>query len=239
MKLHLSPRIDADPMQQFRQMFPGQLPTATNPANSLGLGLTISFSGEQAVDVPGGQRLGLPGGRATFGVRRGELRFVLENCYLPLEDTVLSKPFRVSIEIERQQTKSRELNASTSLDAHNLAAKSASGSAETTTVEVFQVKKVGSEERPAWIFESYGDRTILDGILKEQLLGLLCTEENSCINASFVVRAEDVLLTWGELGMVSDITRNKLAVIERAIVKHCIKPLVASDALCQARWENG
>jgi len=239
MKLHLTSPTHADPMAEIRHLFPTPPSTAVPASQNLNLSLTINFGGAQEIQIPAGQRLGFPAGRATFGVRRGELRFMLENCYLPLEDTVLSKPFRVSIEVERQQTQSREVNASASLDARNLNAKSASGSAETTRVEVFQVKKVGSEAKPAWIFEAYGDRTFLDGLLKEQLLGSLFTQENFCVNASFLVRAEDVLLTWGEWGLANNITRNKLALIERAIVRNYIQPLVASEALCQARWEDG
>jgi len=147
MKLHL--RAIAPP-QPAGFIQPG---VATQPKD-IDLSLTVNFSGEQEIEVPGGKRLGLPGGRATFGVRRGELRFTLHNCNLPLEKISLSKPFKVSIEVERQQSRSSELQAGVSLDNRSVGANVTQGSAEKMMMEVFQVKKVGSEEHPAWIFEA-------------------------------------------------------------------------------------
>lgn len=111
--------------------------------------------------VPGGKRLGLPGGQATLGVRRGQLRFILQNCTMPLEKTDLLTPLKASIAVEQQKTRSSELQLGAST-AFNLAPKVGRGSSEKATVEVFQIKNTGSEEHPAWVFESYDDRRILE-----------------------------------------------------------------------------
>ena len=63
------------------------------PPSQADLSLTITFSGEQEIEIPGGKRLGLPGGRASFGIRRGRLQLTLQDCTLPLKDTGLANPF--------------------------------------------------------------------------------------------------------------------------------------------------
>lgn len=235
MKLHLeekAPKISP----VFRVSNTG---VASRP-EELDLSLTINFSGEQEIEVPGGKRLGLPGGRATFGVKRGQLRFVFQNCKLPLEKTALSKPFNVSIGVERQKTRSSEIHAEAALDNRSIGASASEGLTETATVEVFQVKKIGSEDKPAWIFEAYGDRTLLEGMLVETLLGTIQIDESPCeITADFTVRGEDVLITWGQVGSVKNIHRNKLALIERAIALRYIKPMVEAAPICQGRWIHG
>ena len=243
MKLHLKASADdsrASPRLGFAETEIATRLVATHP-QELDLSLTISFSGEQEIEVPGGKRLGLPGGRATFGIKRGELRFVLKNCKLPLEKIALSKPFKVLIEVERQQTKSSELQVSAVPDSKSMSAKAAAGSAEKTTVEVFQVKKIGSENNPAWVFEAYGnDYVVLEGLLKEARLGVLQVIALPCeMIADFKVRGEDIHLTWGQMGRVKNIHRNTFALIERGIALRYIKPLVESSSLCAARWQHG
>ena len=242
MKLHLKASADdssASPRLGFAETEIATRSVATHP-QELDLSLTISFSGEQEIEVPGGKRLGLPGGRATFGIRRGQLRFMFQNCKLPLEKIALSKPFKVSLEVERQTTKSSELQVSAVLDPKSVGAKAAAGSAEKTTVEVFQVKKIGSENNPAWVFEVYDDRTVLEGLLQEKCLGVLQVIEHPCrMAADFTVRPEDVQITWGQMGRVKNIHRNKLALIERGVALRYIKPLVESSSLCAARWQHG
>jgi hypothetical protein len=237
MKLHLQAKSEAPEASPWFGL--SKIQVTTQP-QEFDLSLTINFSGEQEIVVPGGTRLGLPGGRATFGVRRGQLRFLLRNCKLPLEKTTLSKPFKVSIAVERQKTKSNEIQAGAASNAPSIGAKATEGSTEKITVEVFQVKKIGSEDNPAWTFEAYGDRTILEGMLTEELLGTLQIDEIPCeVAADFMVRGEDVQITWGRIGQVENIQRNKLALIERAIALRYIKPIVESAPICQGRWRHG
>lgn len=211
----------------------------THP-KEMDLSLTIAFSGEQEVEVPGGHRLGLPGGKAKFGIRRGQLRLALQNCQLPLEKIALLKPFKVSIVVERQKTQSNEAQAGAASNAPNLSLKATQGMTEKVTEDFFQVKKIGSEDKPVWVFEAYGYRAILDGMLKETLLGVLQIQEHPCeIVADFVVHGDDIELTGGQFGMATNIHRNKLALIERAIALRYIKPMVEAAPICQGRWRHG
>ncbi|MBD2067346.1 hypothetical protein H6F93_07355 [Leptolyngbya sp. FACHB-671] len=237
MKLHLQESPDTSKTSSL--LTSGNTKIATHP-REIDLSLTINFSGEQEIEIPGGTRLGLLGGRATFGVRRGQLRFLFQNCKLPLEKIALSKPFKVSIEVEKQRTKSNEIQAGVALDTRNVGAKATEGLAEKVTVEVFQVKKIGSEDKPAWVFEAHGDRIVLEGTLKETLLGILQIADLPCeINADFTVRGDDVEITWGQIGQVKNINRNKLALIERAIALRYLKPMVEASPICQGRWQHG
>lgn len=237
MKLHLQAKSEAPKASPLLGLGNTQL---TTYPKEFDLSLTINFSGEQEIKVPGGNRLGLPGGRATFGVRRGQLQFVLQNCKLPLEKITLLKPFKVSIAVERQKTKSNEIQAGAASTSLSIGAKATEGSTEKITVEVFQVKKIGSEDKPAWVFEAYGDRTILEGMLTETPLGIFQIDALPCeIAADFMVRGEDVQITWGRIGQVENIHRNKLAVIERAIALRYIKQMVESAPICQGRWRHG
>lgn len=208
MKLHLQAKSE-DP--QALSLVKSNKTQVTAHPQEFDLSLTISFRGEQEIVVPGGTRLGLPGGRATLGIKRGKLQLTLQNCKLPLEKTTLLEPFKAS----------------------------------------FQVEKIGSEDKPAWIFEAYGDRPILEGMLTEIPLGTLQVDELPCeITADFMVRGEDVQITWRQIEQedvhyywarrkVEKIHRNKLAVIKRAIALRYIKPMVESAPLCQERWEHG
>jgi hypothetical protein len=236
MKLH--PQVKAEAPKASALFGLSKIQGTTHPTE-FDLGLTISFSGEQEIQVPGGIRLGLPGGRVTFGVRRGQLRLILQNCKLLLEKTVLLQPFKVSIPVEKQKTKSNEIQAGAASNSPSIGAKATEGLTEKITVEVFQVKKIGSEDKPAWIFEAYGDRIVLEGMLTNALLGTLQIAELPCeMTADFTVRGDDVQLTWGQVGQAKNIHRNKRAVIERAIALRYIKPMVESTPICHGRWRH-
>lgn len=208
--------------------------------NEAMLSLSINFSGEQEVEVPAGRRLGLPAGRATFGIRRGQMRLTLSHCTLPLEKTALRQPLKVSMEVEMQTSSSREVQANASLETRSVGAKAAQGSTEKVTVEVFQVKKTGGESEPKWIFEAQGGRTFLEGSMANELLGMLDIAKRPYeITADFTVRGEDIQITWGQMGAVQNIHRNRLAVIERLLTLRYIKPLVEASALCEWRCQHG
>ncbi len=237
MKLHCNPSAPVPNPSPFAGFVTTEV--ATSPQD-IDLSLTISFSGEQEIEVPAGKKLGLPEGRATFGIRRGQLRFELGNCKLPLEKTALSKPFKVSMEVEQQRTRTRETQTGLKPSEFSLGTNQAQELAEKATVEVFQVKKIGSEENPAWVFDAYGERKVLDGLLKETLLGALNIDNLPCtLTATFTARGEDIRITWGELGLTKNIHRNKLAVIERAIVLRYLKPLLETEPLCIGSWHHG
>ncbi len=238
MKLHCQVLTDQP------QNLLGRLRGSGNPADPKGitLGLTISFSGEQKIDIPAGvgARLGFPRGQASFGIRKGSLRFELVNCKLPLEKTELFQPFRVSMEVERQENQSETIGADVKTGSATASVKQSQASSEKVREEVFQVIKIGSEESPAWVFEAYGERKHLVGILKEASLGILDIDSVPCtVRAELTARGEDIRLTRGKLGLTENITLNKRAFIERYIALRIIKPMIESAPLCQVRWHHG
>jgi hypothetical protein len=204
MKLHVkATAADSRPSPPLGFVQPQ--PAVANLPKALDLGLTINFSGEQEIEVPGGKPLGLPGGRATFGIRRGHLRFSFQNCNLPLEKVALVNPLKVSIAVEQQNTRSTELQVGAVTNSLGITPKVTGGATEKATVEVFQVKKFGSEDKPGWVFETYNARNILEGSLAETLLGILHILNRPCeLKADFTVRGEDVQITWGQIGQVKD-----------------------------------
>lgn len=236
MKLHLEASAPASKPSLIARLITTEVAAFSKDVD---LYLTISFSGEQEIEIPAGRKLGLPDGKAKFGICRGQLRFELGSCNLPLENTALSKPFKISMEVEQQKTSANEVQAGMKLMIPSISAKRTEGLTEKATVEVFQVKKIGSEETPAWVFEAYGKDKVLDGLLKKTLLGVLNINELPCtLTADFTARGEDIQITWGELGLVKDIHRNILAVIERAIVRRYLKLLI-EEPLCKGSWQHG
>lgn len=236
MKLHCQAKTETPQTSPLIGVSPT---TATADPKEIDFSLTIVFGGEQEIEVPGGKRLGLPGGRAKFGIKRGKLRFNLEKCKLPLEKITLSNPLKPSILVERQNTRSGELQAGIAATS-SLGIKGTQGVTEKATQEFFQVKKVGSEEKPSWIFEAYDARTVLEGTLTEALLGTLEINEFPCaVTADFTAQGDDIRLTGGQIGQAKDIHRNKLAQIERAIALRYIKQIVEAAPICQGRWRHG
>ncbi|MEP0911807.1 hypothetical protein NDI45_12875 [Leptolyngbya sp. GB1-A1] len=237
MKLHLNAGAEASQAPSLLSML-GRILGKTQAKASLkemNLSLTITF-GEQEIEPSGLKRLG---GQVAFGVRKGQLRLILNNCKLPIEKTPSQNPLPESIDVERQKTKGNEIQAEAGLDSRKIGAKASEGLSEKTTTRVFQIKKKGDDGTPAWVFETYSDN-ILEGTLQERLLGVLHIAEHPCeMTATFTVRGEDIRITWGKLGLVNDIHRNKLAVIERAIALRCIKSMVESTPICQGRWRHG
>lgn len=230
MKLHLKPNGDK-PLPSMLARF-RRTPSATC-ADNIGVSLTITFGGQQEIDIPKGQMLFLPGGRATFGIRRGQLKLSLKNCTIPLEKVALVNDFKLSETVERQTSHSAKVQGALAWDKRSIGTEATQGKTEKRSVEAFQVKKTGAEDSPTWTFEANEAHLLLEGMLKEQLLGLLSVAAPSCeINATFTVRGEDIRLTWGQLGGTQNIHRNKLAVIERSIVLRYLKPLIESAPLC-------
>lgn len=208
--------------------------------------LTINFNGEQEIEVPGARALGISGGKATFGIQRGKLLLHLTGCKMLLEAVTLNAPLKVSIAAETQQEKASEgkLGFSVSVtDKPSLRAEGILGgrTVQKMATEVWQVQKTGGEQQPGWIFAvETGDPT-LRGLLALEKLGSLQVDEQSktCkVEATFTVRGEDIVLTWGQMGWTSNIVRNKLALIERAIALRYIAPQL-EPALSEVKWQYG
>lgn len=211
--------------------------------------LTINFSGEQEMKVPGAKLLGIDDGKVTFGVKRGRLQLNLDNCKMPLETIALNKAFRIVIDVETQTEQGTEIQIGGSIgrksgeefNAASTAGLRAGGKlVEKMNRELSQVSQTGSEETPAWIFEVQEKNLILEGALIKSKLGTLHPHVSPCqAVATFKVRSEDIQLTWGRMGLTKDIIRNKLAVIERALALRYIGPQLESVPVSEVRWHHG
>ena len=80
---------------------------------------------------------------------------------------------------------------------------------------------------------------ILRGLLKQQPLGIIEGDATpyDC-EATFEANPDDVKLTWGEVMWTKDITRTKLALIERAIALRCVAPQL-EQPMSEVRWQHG
>ncbi|MEO1592499.1 MAG: hypothetical protein AAFU71_14595 [Cyanobacteria bacterium J06632_22] len=203
MKLHLQPTKDEAPpsvIARFRR--------ARNIRTDVNVSLTITFSGQQAIDIPKGKRLGLTGGQTTFGIRRGQLKLALQNCTMP--------PDQISLGTAGIQ-----------------------GGSKQPSTDLFHVQNTSAEESPTWTFEANKAHRLIEGTLKEQLLGLLSVATSPYdISATFTVEGEDIQLDWGQLRGAQNIHRNKLAMIERGIVLRYLKPLLETAPLCEWRGSH-
>ena len=55
----------------------------------------------------------------------------------------------------------------------------------------------------------------------------------------FSSRAEDVRITWGEIGYTKNISRNKMALIERAIAVRYLAQEINFDRMSEVVWNYG
>lgn len=193
------------------------------------LSLTIRF-GEQEIKVPGGQ--------VWFGLKRGQLRLKLENGRIPLEKVALIAPLELAIEVEDQQESgaSGELNLSLTgvfqpdpaAMGSGVGVKGGFTSKKGTKVKhkVHQCINGGTEVEPNWIFESKVEEQILVGQRTQEKLGTVEISTNPCqVKATFEVSGQvDIRLTRASGLWVSDIGRNKAALIERLFFLRFIAP---------------
>ncbi len=166
----------------------------------------------------------LPGGRVKFGLRGGELRLRLEGANIPYEYRGLNDPFELAVEKERQQQEGSEnqnaIEASLAKGEPavkaNLSAKKTTGKTDKIQFTTYQVTTKGSEENPAWVFEVETGEPVLKGLLKNALLATMKVTAKPCrVQATFEVSKQDVYLTQAEGLWPQDISRNKMAILER------------------------
>lgn len=207
----------------------------THP-RQLNLQLSINFSDGQEIDVPGG-------GRARFGIARGELQLKLEGCRLPLSGVSEIGSFDISLPVDRQNTRENEIAGSLASDKANLGSKRAESVVETSTINKFQLKYLGGDDdAPSWRFEAFEDkdRKILERGLRDFLLGIIDVNKIPCkVRATFSVKGEDVCLTWGRFAATKDVSRNQLAFIERFWILHYLRSYVEQSPLseCEAQYD--
>ncbi len=193
--------------------------------NKVELRLTINFN-EQWQSIVGG--------RVKLGLKGGELRLSLHNCTIPYETRELTGSLALAIEKTRLEQASSKMQSGMKAELSNVAVvphwnatakleanASAEKSQEVTDEFEFitcQITTKRSEENPAWAFAVKTGEPVLKGLLKNALLGTLNILGKPCnIDATFEVSKRDIYITDAEGLCPSDISRNKRAVLERAI----------------------
>lgn len=193
---------------------------STTPAmEPINLKLTIRF---------GKQTITYPGGTVQFGLKRGELTLRIGNGRMPLEKVQLKADFTKALEVEDQREQGRESEAAIAV-APGLKTKDASRRTIKTKQFVSQVHNRGTEEQPIWEFTAHPSQEppILLGQLTEEPLGTVEGEETPCsCTATFSVRNQSDLHLFDMSGLIStkDLSRNRLAWIERVFFLHFIAP---------------
>ena len=213
-------------------------------SNQIELYLTINFNE---------QWHNLIGGRVKLGLKGGELRLNLHNCTMPYESRELTGSLASAIEKTRQEQAGNKTHVGIEAKLSNVsvvpipAAKTAikAGVSTETSQEITdefefttcQITTKGSEENPAWAFTVGTGEPVLKGLLKNALLGTLNIEVKPCfVVATFEVSKRDVYVTDAEGLWSPDISRNKRAVLERAIALRLLQskfqPYLSQVELC-------
>lgn len=212
LKMHFE--LDEAPTLYSSAPFVTPTPDTENGNNGrpkVAISLTIQFSGEQEFDVPSIIKSFVPAGKATFGIRRCELKCELTGCKLPLEEVVLKDTFQVAFTVEVQKEQSSESQTGLSLGGTvgdkpggtatgTLGYKQTEKENEKLTFEAFQVHKSGSEEHPIWVFEVKTGYPILKGLLTKRKLGTLSLSKEdplpkASVRAVLSARPADIYIT--------------------------------------------
>lgn len=212
--------------------------------NQIDLYLTINFN-EQWQNIIGG--------RVKLGLKGGELRLKLHNGTMPYETRGLTGSLAFSVEKTRQEQAGRKTQSGIKAELSNVAVvpawaakaeiKASAGTEQTQEVtDEFQftscqITTKGSEDNPAWAFAVKTGEPVLKGLLKNALLGTLNVKAKPCtVKATFEVSQQDIYITDAEGLWSSDISRNKRAVLERAIALRLLQskfqPYLSQVELC-------
>jgi hypothetical protein len=183
--------------------------------------LTINF-GEETLKVLGGT--------VSFGLRKGLFRLQLEGATLPLKNLRLTSQFKLVVnrEVTIENGNENEVNATLSTTS-NLLAKMKESNKVSTKIndQISSIKNGGTEENRTWIFQTPYSQSILEGLLKEQIIGIFDKIDEPIsikIKATFETTDEYVKLTSASGIWDSNIGNKKSAVIERELFLRYIRP---------------
>lgn len=192
--------------------------------------MTIRFGQEQFMEI----NVPLFEGKVYFGIRRGELELILENCRLPIEKVALYQAFQLSLEVENSVQKNVDLQVGTAPSRRET--KNVLNKAKTLSS---QVEQVGGERSPKWIFKSKSEREPLLGYKSKEKLGIMVVETRPCrVMATFTASGENIWINRGKVGFTEgqDLSNSKWAVIERLIaIKYIGKKL--DTPISEMSWE--
>jgi hypothetical protein len=206
-------KLSAHPLEQ-----PSLLGSISSPTKDqlVDLKLTLRF---------GTQTFHVPGGYVRVRLKRGEIKLSLKNGKIPLEKMGLVAPFETTVEVEQQQTKGSELEATVAAGG---SIKTKDASQQTTKVksQASKIRNRGTENEPIWEFEAnFIESPYLIGQLTDSSLGEIEINSQPCnLQAFFTVNSQKDLHLEGEGLWPKELSRNKLAVLERAFFNRFIAP---------------
>jgi hypothetical protein len=206
LKLSTQPLVQESPF--------GSIPSEDS-SQSIDLKMTLRF---------GCQKFSFPSGEVLVYLKCGELKLKLTNGKIPLEKMGLVAPFEPIIEVKQQQVRGRKTEMTVAVPA---GIKTEEVSQQTTEVE-FQASKIrnrGTEIAPIWEFMADFEPPYLIGQLTNSSLGEVKINSHPCsVQATFTVSDHKDLYLEGKGLWPKDLSRNKLAILERAFFRRFIEP---------------
>jgi hypothetical protein len=193
------------------------------------LHLTVSFYEQEEAIL---------GGRVKFGLKRGEVVLSFENAQMKMRDRTLGAPLELTLEREITRELSSEFQGGGSLSTSDkgilpgavLSAKTGEKITEKELSTTYGVFTKGSPESPSWNFVSVSEHAPLKGVLRDAQLGILTIKQRGVwlARVRFIFSIKDVYIK-GSGGVWSEnIERNKMAVMERLIVKRLLQDKLRS-----------
>ncbi len=166
-------------------------------------------------------------GEATFGLRKGKLKVDLDKGEVPLKNIKLDKEFQTEVEIKVQQEEGKEQQSGVNIGwkaGGSAGSKKASKEGQEFRYREYQVRTEGGNADPCWIFEAKYQE-FLEGLLQNASLAIVDVKDKPCsLIATFKVEnIEDIRLKNGKFLGIKNITKKKLAVVERWIANYWIK----------------
>ncbi|NER39028.1 MAG: hypothetical protein F6J93_34585 [Oscillatoria sp. SIO1A7] len=186
--------------------------------------LTVSFNEQEEKIL---------GGAIRFGIKRGTLSLALTNCRSPYENRGLNDILQHNLLLERYKRSSNEEKRSSgfSISPNKISAKidseleKALERTDKIKFDTHQVSTKGSEANPIWDFQVKTGEPCLKGTIPKEVLAILTVDDVPCkIEATFTASLRELHIEGIEGLWPGEISRNKMAVMERWIVRHFLEP---------------
>ena len=168
------------------------------------------------------------GGSVTFGLKGGELKVELTNGEVPLKNIKLKDEFQTVVETEVQEEEGSESQVGAGVSA-NLAATASRQEtgrrAEKAKSQEYKVITKGGLNDPTWIFAVKTSREILQGLLQNADLASIDVKAKPCslLATFYIAKPEDIRLSDADWLLTKSITKTKMAIIERGIVRRFLE----------------
>ena len=167
-------------------------------------------------------------GEVTFGLRKGKLKVELDKGVIPLKNIKLGKGFQKEVEIKvlREEEKEQQSELSIGWKA-GAAVKNVRSIGKEFLFREYQVRFEGELTHPCWVFEAKSEK-ILEGFLMDTELAIVDVMEKPCLLiATFTIEnMEDICLIDSKFLGIKNITKKKLAIVERWIAKYWLAELL-------------